>query len=124
MSASLSASCFRNTTCKTGLGGKFNHSNKKPDDPLLSLYKFRDAQALSDSIFFPLCCEMKRKPMERSFLKSAGIPGTLCNTTQWNMELDLGFPILALTQPDTVRQPCCNSSLVFSLALLSLLSGY
>lgn len=64
MSARLNACCFRKTTCKTGFGGKSNHSNKQPEEPLVSSYKFKGAQALSGSIFFPLCCGMKRKPME------------------------------------------------------------
>lgn len=39
--------CFRNTTCKTGLSGKFNHSNKSCEYSLTSLHQLRDVQAVS-----------------------------------------------------------------------------
>lgn len=64
LSASLRACCFRNATCKTGLGGKFSHSNKSSGDSPISLHQLGDAQALSGSVFFPSCWRLKRKATE------------------------------------------------------------
>lgn len=95
MSASLSACCFRNATCKIGPDEMFRHSNKLSDCSSVTFYQFRDAQACSDSVFLPSCCRTKEKAAE-AFL-SLQVHLTLCKHNPWNMEFDMGFPIQTLT---------------------------
>lgn len=119
MSVSLSACCFRNTTCKTGLRGTFSHRDKSSDYSPASSHQFRDAKALSDSILFPHCCKIKRKSMQVWILEVLlAFDITQPNGT-WHLIWD--FPFTQL--PDAVSRPCHNSSpcLLFGSSFLGII---